>query len=877
MLNSAFTAMRSFAVSSIAAGTLAIALLTTGTAANAAPLAGSVIGNQATATYVDENGVPQTTSSNLVETVVAQVAGVDIEATQSNTAAPGETIYFPHIVTNTGNGNDTYTLTTTNNGGTFEFANIVIYADANQDGVPDNFTPITLTPNLVPGGTYGIIVAVTVPGTAVAGQTDNVTVTSTSTFNGAINDANTDTVTVTNNAVINVTKAEDITTGPAGFTPVTITLTYTNTGNTTATSVTLTDALNANFVYVAGSGLWSVSNPAPLTDAIGGDAAGIDYSVTGNTVTANIASVAPGQSGFVRFQVSVAPTAPAGPIPNLVNVSYVDGGGNTVVDTTNTVIFTVTPTVAVDLSDTGSTTDNDGANNDVITQGPAPQGATLRYDNRLTNNGNGTDVFNVTFANVSFPAGTSFQLLQADGITPLTDSNGDGTPDTGPLAPGASTSVFLRVVLPSGATGVGPFDVTKTATSTVDPTVSNSTTDRLTAIATSTVDLTNTSAGAGAPGAGAGPEAAPVTTVTVNPGATASFSLFANNTSSVPDSYTLAASTDPTFATITLPAGWTVVFRNPANGVITSTPTVAANGSFGFTAQVLVPAGSPPVAAPGQSVYFRLASAASGALDIKHDAVIVSAVRDISITPNNVGQGFPGGAVQYTHTLTINSNVAETTAALTTADSTAQWTSVIYYDANGNGLIDASDPVIDDIADIDALVPGAGLAPGSSYPLIVQVFVPAGAAPGATNTTAVNVAPVPGETNVSNNAANDVTTVVTGDVRLLKTQALDAACDGTADTAFITTPLANAVPGACLVYRVLATNAGATAVSALVISDTTPSQTTYENCAGACAAQATTGTVTTPADGATGQVVNTVGALAPGSSTTLTFTVRINP
>ncbi|WP_293374446.1 hypothetical protein [Nevskia sp.] len=877
MLNSAYAAMQKLAARGLAVGALALTLAGLSAPAVAAPLAGSVIGNQATATYVDENGTPQTTSSNLVETIVAQVAGVDIEATQSNTAAPGETIYFPHIVTNTGNGNDTYTLATTNNGGTFEFANIVIYADANQDGVPDNFTPITITPNLAPGGNYGIIVAVTVPGTAVAGQTDNVTVTTTSVFNGTVTDANTDTVTVTNNAVINVTKAEDITTGPAGFTPVTITLTYTNTGNTTATNVTLTDALNASFAYVPGSGLWSVSNPAPLTDAIGGDAAGIDYSVTGNTVTAIIASVAPGQSGFVRFQVSVIPAAPAGTIPNLVNVSYLDGGGNTVVDTTNTVIFTVTPTVAVDLSDTGSTTDNDGANNDIVTQGPVPQGSTLRYDNVVTNNGNGIDVFNVTFANVSFPAGTSFQLLQADGVTPLTDSNGDGTPDTGPLAPGASTSVFLRVVLPSGATGVGPFDVTKTATSTTDPNVFNTTTDRLTAIATSTVDLTNTSAGVGAPGAGLGPEAAPVTTVTVNPGETASFALFANNTSTVPDSYTLAASTDPTFATLALPAGWTVVFRNASNGVITSTPTIAAGGNFAFTAQVLVPAGNAPVAAPGQSVYFRLASAASGALDIKNDAVVVNAVRDIAITPNNTGQGFPGGAVQYTHTLTINSNVAETAAALTTANSTAQWTSVIYYDANGNGLIDATDPVIDDIADIDALVAGAGLAPGTSYPLIVQVFVPAGAAPGASNTTAVNVAPVAGETNVGNNAANDVTTVVTGDVRLLKTQALDAACDGTADTAFITTPLANAVPGACLVYRVLATNAGSTPVTALVISDTTPALTTYEDCAGACVAVATTGTVTTPLDGGTGQVVNTVGPLAPAGTTTLTFTVRINP
>lgn len=844
--------------------------------ADAAPRAGAVIGNQATATYVDQNGVPQTTTSNLVETLVAQVAGVDIEANQTQTSAPGATIYFPHTVTNTGNGNDTYTLTTVNNTGTFDFTNIVIYADANQDGVPDNFTPITVTPSLIPGGVYGIIVAVTVPGTATAGQTDNVTIRSTSVFNGTITDANTDTVTVTNNAVIAVTKAEDITSGPPGTAPVTITLTYTNTGNTAATVVSLTDALPTNMLYVPGSGRWSVTNPAPLTDAVGGDAAGIDYSVTGNTITAVIATVGPGQSGFIRFQVSISPTAPAGPLLNTAAISYVDGGGNTVPDNTNTVVFTVTPNVAVDLSDTGSTTDNDGANNDIITQGPVPQGSTLRFDNRVTNNGNGVDTFDITFANGTFPAGTSFQLLQADGQTPLTDSNGNGIPDTGPLNPGATISVFLRVTLPSGATGVGPFDVIKTATSVTDPTVSNTTTDRLTAIATSTVDLTNTSAGAGAPGAGIGPEAAPVTAVTVTPGGTATFSLFANNTSAVPDSYLIAASTDPTFATIALPPGWTVTFRNASNGVITNTPTILAGGNFAFTAQVTVPAGSAPIAAPGQSIYFRLASGTSGALDVKNDAVIVATVRELVITPNNTGQGFPGGTVLYTHTLTIGSNVAETNAPLTTTNSTALWTSVIYYDANGNGQIDPTDPVITDIADIDALVPGAGLPPGSSYPILVQVFVPAGASPSSTNTTTVTVTPVAGEINVANNTANDVTTVVTGDIRLLKTQALDAACDGTADGAFVTTPLANAAPGACIVYRVVATNAGATPVTALVISDTTPALTTYTTCAGACAATATVGTVTAPVSGSTGQVVNTVGPLAAGGTATLTFTVQIN-
>lgn len=844
-------------------------------AAEAAPRAGSVIGNQATASYVDGAGVTRTAASNLVQTTVAQVAGVTLTATQTKTSSPGATVYLPHTITNTGNGNDVYNLALTNNTGTFDFSSFVIYADANGDGVPDNFTPITVTPTLAPGQSYNIVVALRVPGTATAGQTDNVTVTTTSQFTGTVTDNNTDTVNVTNNAVISVTKAEDLTSGPSGTTPVTITLTYTNTGNSAASAVAITDALPAGMTYIAGSGRWSATTPTALTDASDGNENGINYSATGNTVVATVASVAAGQSGFVRFQVTIAPTAQAGVLPNTAALSYNDGSGTTVNGNSNRVDFTVTASAGVVLSDTGSTTDNDGAANDVVQQGPVTQGSIVSFDNRLTNTGNTTNTYNLTVSNASFPAGTTFQLFRADGVTPLTDSNGDGIVDSGPLAAGATISVFVKATLPAGATGAGPFNVTVTATSVTNPAITDPTTDRLTAITANTVDLTNNSAGAGAPGAGIGPEAAPVTTVTATPGTTATFTLFVNNTSSVPDAYNLSASTDPTFAAISLPAGWTVTFRNAANGVITNTGTIAAGGNLQVTAQVFIPARNAPVPAPGQSIYFRVVSPASGALDRKNDAVIVSPVRDLAITPNGANQGFPGGSVVYSHTLTINSNVAETAAALSTTNSDGAYTSVIYYDANGNGQIDPTDPQVTDLSQIDALVPGTGLAPGTSYPLLVQVFVPAGANPGATDTTTVTVATLTGETVVSNNSATDVTTVVTGEIRLLKTQAVDPTCAGTPGA--YTSTATTAAPGACVAYQIVATNAGSTPVTALVISDATPSLTTYNTCGGACAATSTSGTVTAPTNGAAGTVTNTVGPLAPGGTVTLKFTVRITP
>jgi hypothetical protein len=49
-------------------------------------------------------------------------------------------------------------------------------------------------------------------------------------------------------------------------------------------------------------------------------------------------------------------------------------------------------------------------------------------------------VFDINTGGNTFPAGSIVQLFQSDGVTPLTDSNGNLTPDVGPLAPAPATS-----------------------------------------------------------------------------------------------------------------------------------------------------------------------------------------------------------------------------------------------------------------------------------------------------------------------------------------------------------------------------------------------------------------------------------------------------
>ena len=855
---------------------LAAAVLMAPLPALAAPAAGTAIGNQASATYTDASNAPRTVTSNVVTAIVQQVASLTLTQTASRTVSVGSQVSYPLTLSNTGNGSDTFNLGFTQSGA-FNFTSVVFYADANGDGVADNTTPITASTALAMGEVFKFVAVGTVPTTAASGNTNSLVVSATSTFNVGVSSSVTETTTVTSNAVVSVTKSMSSGSGLPGSGPHTVTLTYNNSGNTAASAVQIRDLLPAGMTYVAGSARWSASGATVLTDASNSDAQGAgptityDFGVTGaNQATGVVSSVAPGQSGTLTFQVSIASytTATAtgqlaGAVNNTANYSYNDGAANVGPVNSNTFTFTVSPVLAVTM--TGQTVAS------------ATQGSTVVFTNVVKNNGNTPDSFDITLPTSSFPVGTSFQLYQADGVTPLLDSNGNGVPDTGTLASGATYNVVLRAVLPTNSTG-GPYSVSKTATSKLDPSKTATVSDTLTVIVANSVDLTNNAAigGGGVTGVGAGPEATAQTTNTTNPGTTTRFSLFVNNTSGVADTYDLTASTNSSFGTLVLPTGWTVVFRDAANAVVTNTGVVNAGTSKQVFADVTVPANQAAIPAPGQTVYFRVLSPTSGAIDRKTDAVVVSTVRNVQIAPSNTGQVFAGSSIVYAHTLSNAGNVTEnggaSTIALALADTQATFSAIVYLDANNNGVIDPSDPVINAPADLGPI------AAGASVRLLVRVSATAGAAAGITNTTTLTVTSagsINGAAAPAVVSSTDTTTVIAGNLVLLKEQALDANCDGAADGAFSNANIsAGAAPGACVRYRVTITNIGTSSVLSVVVSDATPANTTYHAVVVAAVSQ---GAITAPTAGSAGTVSANVGTLAAGASAVMSFGVRINP
>ena len=852
------------------------------------PPAGVQIGNQATATYTDASGISRSATSNIVYTEIQQVAGVTLTADNNKYGGPGQPVAFPHTLTNTGNGDDTFDLSIVESAlEDFDFTagTVLIFPDADGNGVADSTDPadaISNTGTVVSGGIFNFVIVATIPNTAADTQTANLTVTADSTFDvgGTITADNTDTVTVTEDAIINVQKNIDLASGLSPSGPFTITLTYSNSSTTTAASnLRITDVIPAGFTYVADSGSSQIANSVLTDDATQDHPTdAITYVVVGSTVDIIIAEVAPQEDRAITFQVEVLAGEAARTIFNTATFLYNDepaSAGDDIAGASNPVAFTILPTPAVDIA------------GDLVAA--ASQASTVVFTNPVTNDGNETDIFDITVSGSSFPQGTTFVLFAADGITQLLDTNGNFVVDTGPLAAGVTVNVILKATLPPSASSGGPFTVDKTARSVNDPAVFDTATDTLTAIIAATVDVTNNlslAGGAGAgDGAGPGPELAPVTTVAINPGQTATFTLYVNNTSAQPDSYQLAGSTDPTFATTTFPPGATLTFKNQSGTVITNTGIVLPGQSKEVNAALFFPSNTPAGAYEG---YFRALSSATGASDIKHDEVVVNVIRSITIVPDNTGQVFPGGSIVYTHTIANNGNVTEGATGisdvnLTAVNSAGGFSSAIYWDQNDNNIFNPTDVLI---ADLTVM---GGLAPGETARLFLTVFAPAGATAGTVDTATITATTLQGVHAAAAPPADDATdstTVIAGDIVLLKKQALDADCDGTADVAFsINLITTGAIPGACIRYQVTVTNTGTAPATDVEVTDATPAYTVYDNGDGTNTPAgvavftkdggATYVPGTAPADGATGTITASVGTLAPGQVATIYFGVKI--
>ena len=452
--------------------------------------ANSVIGNQASATYVDNTATTRTSTSNTVQTTVAAVKSFTLTMNGARNAPANAQVCYPHTISNTGNGPDNYTLNPATTGGMFTHTGVVYYLDADQNGQPDTGSPITTTGSVAANTTFSFVVCGTTAAGATLGQQGTIVVSVTDTNSPTPTTlTNTDTTTI-QPASITVNKRLS-SVPPPGYTPVTtgtspnagplyVILEYTNNGTIQADSVVLRDVLPSGMLYVPGSGRWSGSGMAAMTDAAGGDPAGITYqapvTAISGTVEGTVTAIAGSTSGNLYFQVTIAsglaPTpASQAPTTNTAEYRYnyqfggntycVNGASTTIImmanagascpttnGSTNTVVYTVLQTAGVSAN--GSNTDTGLTVGEPVTVASAAPGQTITWTDVIWNTGNGTDSFDVSILNTplngsncapgnmganacTFPVNTTFNILSSNGMTSLLDSNGNGTPDTGSI------------------------------------------------------------------------------------------------------------------------------------------------------------------------------------------------------------------------------------------------------------------------------------------------------------------------------------------------------------------------------------------------------------------------------------------------------------
>jgi uncharacterized repeat protein (TIGR01451 family) len=431
---------------------------------------------------------------------------------------------------------------------------------------------------------------------------------------------------------------------------------------------------------------------------------------------------------------------------------------------------------------------------------------------------------------------------------------------------------------------------------------------------------------AGGTGQTAAGEANAVEAIGANPGSQVKFKLDVVNTGPVADSFDLsyngtsgAYTTAAAFTTPqSLPTGFQVRYFFDVAPFDCSTINTTGSGQQISNTGVIQPGATKPVCAvvdiPSNAVgavhdlYFRVVSPTTwislnfttSSADVIHDRLYINTTRSVTITPNNAGQIFPGGSISYCHTVTNTGNVPETGVTISgavnsLAGATPAWpgTATYYLDGDHNCQLSVAESAA-------GLAIGAGgtsiatlnIGAGASVNYIVVVQAPAGATAGQTNVTTLTATPtgtIGGVTAPAAVSATDSTTVVIGQVSLVKSQLVDTTCTnanfgaGTAPAGFLQTQQ-NVNPGQCIIYQVVATNIGTQNVTLVKIFDTTPPNTTCLGTPYAFNGAAVLGVNTSPAASAcvlattaTANFDTAAISLAPASTATLYFRVRVNP
>jgi len=292
-----------------------------GLARAAGTSAGTSVSNTATAEF-SIGSVTGSASSNTVTFRVDEKLDVNLswqDATNVIVNTPDSNRVLSFLLTNTGNGNDSYSLSVQNNlgGDQFDPGLVDIYLDANANGVFDPgvdtlYVAGSNDPVLAADASLAVFVRNNIPAALSSGNLGRSQLSATSrTLSGApgtalagAGDAGTSAIVGTsggsasstgvyqiNGASVSLVKSVVVKDSLGGNQPTTgATLTYSiavTARGGTASNVVISDPIPANTTYMAGS---LTLNGASLSDAADGDAGDVGVSAA-NSVTVNLGNI----------------------------------------------------------------------------------------------------------------------------------------------------------------------------------------------------------------------------------------------------------------------------------------------------------------------------------------------------------------------------------------------------------------------------------------------------------------------------------------------------------------------------------------------------------------------------------------------------------
>jgi len=565
--------------------------------------AGTVIGNVATATYYDEDNNKYTTTSNLVQTTVKAVCGVDVAGGGSKEGVPGQTVYISFTVTNKGNAQNTFDLSVEDTSTSDTDYATKIYLDENQNGVVDPGESEVSSVTLGMGETANVIVAVNVSPTAKNNDSDEFSLKAVGKNDSDCIDSSTATVTVIADALIQANKSVDKDVAQPGDT-LTYTISFKNVGTKPAkgvsvkidgnnkTGLLVSDKIptGATFVSNSGSGepsgevvystdngtTWTATEPSNVKDITN-----VGYFIEADS-TGKVLD--PDQQGTFTFQVTVNDPFDDsdGQVNNVATVKYADSNGNNKQVETNETATTIPPESLADVAvsqkvNSASDVEEDNGTNwqDDNLKENVPAGSWVEFDHSAVNKSKVIDdviELSVDEANTSLPSGAIVEFWNADGTAKLIDTDGDGKVDLGTLAPGEKKDFKVRVFIPSNVSadkdGKVDYYVTVLASSGTNPDEVDRSRDNIDGVVGASVDIgkkgallddkndpsdNNTDPNQGN---GDSDDVLPSDNGTngtinvVDPGETAVYPIEIANTGSSPDQFALSASGNPEGSTV---------------------------------------------------------------------------------------------------------------------------------------------------------------------------------------------------------------------------------------------------------------------------------------------------------------------------------------